>query len=74
MSHKNKQNENQILPLIHIYPQQHVQVSQNRSPFYTSDTLFLFLDHDQTLMLFLAPSKKKNTHKDIAQERYVECI
>lgn len=61
MSHKNKQNENQILPLIHIYPQQHVQVSQNRSPFYTSDTLFLFLDHDQTLMLFLAPSKKKKT-------------
>lgn len=51
------------------------KLSQNRSPFYTSDTLFLFLDHDQTLMLFLAPSKKKkHTHKDIAQERYVECM
>lgn len=49
--------------------------SQNRSPFYTSDTLCLFLDQDQTLMLFLAPSKKKkNTYKDIAQERYMECM
>lgn len=34
----------------------------------------LFLERDQTLLLFLARSTKKNTHKGIAPERYVECM
>lgn len=42
--------------------------------FYPSAALGLFLEHDQTLMLFLASTEKTCTHKGISLECYVQNI
>ncbi len=71
----NKQDENQILPLIHIYPQQHVQVfSESQVPFYTSDNPSAISGpRSNHWVLFLARSKKKTlTKTSLREERNVD--
>lgn len=63
MLHKNNKMKIKCCPWFISLLSNTSKFSPNRSPFYTSDTLCLFLDHDQTLMLFLAPSKKKTLTK-----------
>lgn len=48
--------------------------SSTRAGFLSSTALGLFLEHDQTLMLFLASTEKTSTHKGISLERYIQNI
>lgn len=48
--------------------------SSTRAGFLSSTALGLFLEHDQTLMLFLARTEKTSTHKGISLERYIQNI